>query len=133
MVANDGRYKVRMVSRGILEQDAHLTVEIVQQTTTTTIRRLAEEQADRWKESGIHLAGASLVSLPPPPNFQEVVFFNPSATRDGRSVDCAMLLFSHAKVVVSLAILGPSREESPETWAINKRAFEIVRDSLTIG
>jgi hypothetical protein len=133
MATDAGRCKARLLSRGIAEQDTHLTVEITRRTTTRAIRRLAEEQADQWKRSGIHLAGAALISLQPPPSFQEAVLFNPSATRNEQSVECVMLLFLHAEVVVALTLLGPSRHESPEWWAINKRAFEIVRDSLTIG
>jgi hypothetical protein len=116
----DGRVVGRMI------------VEVRARSSGCDLQTLAAGHADRLRAAGIHFNGAPLVPIKPPERFQTAAVFAPAAECAGHTFDSPVLLFEHARGLVLLALLGPTRDESPEWWAINKRAFEIVRDSLRI-
>jgi hypothetical protein len=101
--------------------------------TKLSLHHRAREYADRIRQQGIHLTGAALIPYKPPTDFESACIFSPDARYNGHGFDCPLLMLQHVNAFVALCLFGPSREESPEWWAINKRAFEIVRDSLVIG
>lgn len=110
-----------------------ITIEVCKKAPERQLERLARKYAERLKAEGIRLSGAAVIPTEPPGDFRAAAVFAPLATCTGHSFDSPVLLFEHDEALVLLALLGPTRGESPEWWAINKRAFEIVRDSLRIG
>jgi hypothetical protein len=110
-----------------------ITVEVRKKSPELRLQCLVRDHAERLKADGIHLGGAPLIPITPPQWFQRAALFAPTATRDGCAFDAPVLLSEHDDALLLLALLGPTRDESPECWAINKRAFEIVRDSLAVG
>lgn len=110
-----------------------ITVEVRTPLTGRTPYRLAQECAEHLKNRGFQLRGAPVLPVEPPAGFLAAAIYAPTARHEGREFDSPILLLQHAEALVALSLLGPARRESPEWWAINKRAFEIVRDSLVIG
>jgi hypothetical protein len=55
---------------------------------------------------------------------------NTRGQSDGRVFDVGALLFPTHRGCLLLGNLSPTISEAPEWWAINRRAFEIVRDSV---
>ena len=47
-------------------------------------------------------------------------------------LECRALLARGGKVQLGIAVLGPSRSSSPDWWAVNKRTYEIVRDTMSV-
>lgn len=65
----------------------------------------------RWTESGLCIEGEDA-----------------SGRQSGR---CERL--RHGGGSVCLSMLGPSRTTDPANWAVNRRAFEIIRDSIQVA
>jgi hypothetical protein len=131
--ADEDRRVLRIVSKDEGEAIGRITLEIRKRGAGLNRERLAREYSDTMKESGVHLSGAAIAPTEPPKGFQSAAVYQPSAQFEGHQLDAPVLLFEHEEALVLVSLLGPSREESPEWWAINKRAFEIVRDSLRLG
>jgi hypothetical protein len=110
-----------------------ITVDLHEPGNGTSMYRMANGHADRLKQRGIHLDGAALIPLQASPPYHGAVLYSPVATENGHEFEVPLLFLQHPTALVVLGLYTPSRNESPEWWAINKRAFEIVRDSLTIG
>jgi hypothetical protein len=94
---------------------------------------LANEYADELKRRQFHVTGAPVLPLQAPEGYLYTAVCQLTVQHDGHKLDSPLLLLEHSLAHVVLGVLGPAFNESPEWWAINKRAFEIVRDSLTIG
>ena len=132
-LAHDGGDKMlQLTSRHEGEAVGRITVEIRRKSSTCELQAVARSYAERLKSEGFHLHGAAVVPMKPPERFRAASVFAPSVSYAGHAFDSPVLLFEHDEALVLLALLGPTRQESPEWWAINKRAFEIVRDSLQI-
>lgn len=110
-----------------------ITVEIRRPVENRSLNQLAIAFSEQLKSSGFRLGGAPILPITPPKRFQAAAVYQPTAQFEGDKLDSPVLLYQHEEAQILLALLGPSRETSPEWWAINKRAFEIVRDSLRIG
>lgn len=95
--------------------------------------RIVRAYSEACQQKGMHCCGAALVSVPAPPNCRAAHIYQPRVTFGGRALEMPTLVFESDHALVLLGLVGPTRDESPEWWAINKRAFEIVRDSLQFG
>jgi hypothetical protein len=93
------------------------------------LRRFTES----LESQGIQCQGSLVVPMAGPAGFDTVEVFAPRANREGRAMAVGLVFFIRDNGVVTAATAGPSRDTSIQWWAINKRAFEIVRDSLVVG
>jgi hypothetical protein len=93
---------------------------------------LLQKRANAMKEMRFHLNGSPILPLLPPADFEAAAIYAPTAYRNASQFDCPVLALGRSRQAVTIGLLGPSRQESPEWWAINKRAFEVVRDSLRL-
>ncbi len=132
-LVSDGRAKVlHLTSCHNEEVVGRIAIEVCRKSAEWGLQAIARDYAERLKSEGFHLQGAPIVPTKPPGLFDRAVLFAPPVSYAGHAFDSPVLLFEHDEALVLLALLGPTRQESPEWWAINKRAFEIVRDSLQI-
>ena len=92
-----------------------------------------QQYSDQLKSAGYHLGGAPVSPCSPILGFDTGVIYSPTASFDGHRFDTPVLAFENDEYTVLLGLIGICQDESPEWWAINKRAFEIVRDSLRVG
>ena len=53
--------------------------------------------------------------------------------RKGNPLEMRCNLFSETDYIVLLGLINPLRVSSPNWWSVNKRCFEIVRDSFVIS
>jgi hypothetical protein len=100
-------------------------------STSATVR--IREFAEYLKHSGVKLGGSPVVPVDGLPDFPVVYAYAPAAMKDGHDFAVWALWIRKAGSIVFLSFTGDGRKYSFENWAINKRAFEIVRDSLQIG
>ena len=129
---NDQGTILHLASRHEEQDVGRITIEVRKKSPEEGLQNLARDHAERLKAAGIHLTGAPVVPTEPPERFQAAAVFTPSAKYDGHAFDSPVLLFESDEALAMVALFGPTRQESPEWWAINKRAFEIVRDSLNV-
>ncbi len=94
---------------------------------------LAMPYIDQVRQAGTFLNGAPVLPVEPPVGFHKAAMANLTGTFQGSGVSLGIALMAHQDIHVLISVLSPAKSESPEWWAINKRAFEIVRDSLRIG
>jgi len=113
--------------------DGTLTLEIHQRRPDYPLARYARAYATSLRDAGFRLNGAPVLSTSSPAGFDAAYVFTPPTTKDGLEVTAGAVLMEQGTAVTILGIVGASRESSPWAWAINKRAFEIVRDSLVLG
>jgi len=97
------------------------------------ISKVLSAYFDRLKKVGVLTTGSPLIPVHPPKQFESAQFYYSSAKYNNYNINTPVLLFEVKKYIVLLGLIGPSKEAAPEWWAINKRAFEIVRDSLCVG
>lgn len=108
-------------------------VTICRRGSDRTAAQIARGYAQGLQNRGIRIGGAPVLPIQPPLQFESAGLFLPSATYENTALDAPLIIFINSEVEISLSMVGPSRETSPEWWAINKRAFEIVRDSLSVS
>lgn len=88
----------------------------------------------RWlQQTGVHTRGAALHPVGRAAEWPRIHFFDGGGTSDGAAFDTPALVFESADDWTLLGLVSPTYETSPQWWAINRRAFEIVRDSLRFG
>lgn len=93
--------------------------------------QLIRRYADRLKQSGLHLNGAPIASKTPPLGFEGAHVYAPPATRDGEPVCVGIHCLERADAIVQVSFESPSRKVDQWSWAINKRTFEVIRESLS--
>jgi hypothetical protein len=69
----------------------------------------------------------------PSTGFQTAYYYKPPARFGNNEFDTPVFFMQNELALALVSLLGPSASFAPEYWAINKRAFEIVRDSLVVG
>lgn len=109
-----------------------IMLNVRKRTPELNLFNLVKDYSKQLKKSGVYLTGARIIPIQAPTAFQAAAIYQPSARYGSHQFDAPLLLFKNKEVFVLLSLLGPSRDESPEWWAINKRAFEIVRDTLQV-
>lgn len=88
----------------------------------------------RWlQQTGVHTRGAALHPVGRAAEWPRIHYFDGGGASDGAAFDTPALVCESADDWTLLGLVSPTYETSPQWWAINKRAFEIVRDSLRIG
>jgi len=93
---------------------------------------LVREHAESLKRN-MHLAGAPVVPVDPPPGYERAWVYQPNAHYNGSRFDAPVIAYENDEYVVMLALVGICREESPEWWQVNKATFELVRDTLRVS
>ncbi len=113
-------------------QTGQIRLEVHQRASERDSLDLLRSYSNSLKNSGMHLTGAPIVPVSPLNGFDRAWMYSPTGMFDGNRFDAPVLMVENSDVTVLIGLVGTSREHSPEWWAINKCAFEIVRDSLTI-
>jgi hypothetical protein len=87
----------------------------------------------RLTADGFRLNGAPIVAEPPPHGFSGAYIYAPPATWEGRETSVGLFIgeTGHATALMSFAC--PARWENPWAWALTRRAFEIVRSSISLS
>jgi hypothetical protein len=88
--------------------------------------------AEELKQAGIRLLGAPILPTQPLPGFASASLYAPVAEIGGARFDAPTLLMREATRWILVGLLGPNRSVSGVWWAVARRAFEIVRDSLRL-
>lgn len=109
-----------------------LTVEVHARRADTLPSRLVRKHVERLRGEGVRLAGAPVVAVEPPTGSRAAHWFAPPASRAGHELCVGILVLEQGDLFALVGVLSPARAVSPWAWAINKRAFEIVRDSLSV-
>jgi hypothetical protein len=109
-----------------------IVIEVNCQKENLDVVKLFRSYADNLQEQGIRLSGSLIIPMQPTSNFNSAWIYSPKAVYQNQSVDSPAIVFEASRFLVLLGMTGASRQVSPEWWAINKRAFEIVRDSIRI-
>lgn len=109
-----------------------MRVEVHNLTPATNPHTLLYSYVDSLKATGVHVSGCPIVPVPPPDGFDEASLYAPTASFEGNRYDAPVLLLRAGQTALLLGLIGMSKEHSAEWWAINRRAFEIVRDSLCV-
>jgi hypothetical protein len=110
-----------------------LSVELLASPLRLPPARLARHFVRELQAQGYRLAGAPVVPIPSPKGYLAAYGFAPIATQQGLGIIAGATILEHSQAVVLLGTTGPSRTSSAWDWAINKRAFEILRASLVIS
>lgn len=84
------------------------------------------------KQTGIRLNGVPMLACKPKFGFDNAWIYDPLASYQGEKLVTISLVLRQGTTYVLIGLLSPAYDIAPEWWAINKRAFEIVRDSLCI-
>ena len=109
-----------------------VTVEVCRKQEGVPTTRIVRAFARRLKDAGYRLNGAPITPVPPPRGFEAAYVFAPPAAKDGTAICTSAYLAENATSAALVSLVGPSRDTDHWSWAINKRAFEIVRDSLNV-
>ncbi len=88
---------------------------------------------NKLKNAGLFISGAPVVPMPPRDGFTKASVFDGKATYKEFDFDCPAIIFEDDQYHILIGMIGISQFHSPEWWAFNKRAFEIVRDSIRVG
>lgn len=110
-----------------------IIIEVHRPDTTRSAINTIERYANELQQMGIRHNGAPVIPIQPTPNFTRAWAYAPTTTFQEQPIDAPALVLEHPLALALIGLIGPSRQTSPEWWAINKRTFEIVRDSLKIG
>lgn len=118
----------------ILKQGIHgtVTVEVHLNRANVPSARYLRAFAQHIGNDGVRLSGAPVVQESPPKDWTAAYVFAPPASRDGRDLSVGGYLLERSDALAIIGIVSPSRVTGKWIWAINKRAFEIVRDSLCV-
>ena len=93
---------------------------------------LIEEYRASLVSAGYDVSGAPVVPRVHTEGMRQLSY-DPVTHVDGTRLESPTLLFEYPDATVLLGLIGSDRNHSPVWWAINKRAFEVVRDSLRVG
>ncbi|MCB9872667.1 MAG: hypothetical protein H6821_00685 [Planctomycetaceae bacterium] len=122
------------ILENIAESECVGRINVIVRSTSTnaTPSQCVQEFAAELMDTGIILSGAPLVPTEPPPGFAAASVYLPRAQEHGQERAAGAILLEHPTVIALIGIWGRGKKDSPLWWAINKRAFEIVRDSLRV-
>ncbi|MEZ6136602.1 MAG: hypothetical protein R3C53_17030 [Pirellulaceae bacterium] len=109
-----------------------LTAHYAAASSLTTPHKLAQFHSLRLRSRGFKVAGAPLLTLPEI-EFEEGYLYEPSVSLDSTRFVCPCIIFRVQNSLVLFGLVGPTQGDSPEWWAINKRALEIAYRSIRIG
>ncbi|MEZ4293668.1 MAG: hypothetical protein R3B70_01735 [Polyangiaceae bacterium] len=94
-------------------------------------RRLATEHIERARKSGARFDDLpDLAPLPPPDLFEAASGLDLTGSSPSGDIALRLAVFESEAGAVLLACDGPARARAPFGWAVGRRAFEIVRDTL---
>lgn len=80
------------------------------------------------EQDRVQLAESNIQLVPVDSRFDKAYAGNPKAGRDGKHLYIAMLTFQMRDLQASITLLSPTQTDNLIWWAINYRAFEIIRD-----
>jgi len=83
--------------------------------------------------NGFSVNGAPLQPTELAKQFNNTVLAALTGSVNSKHMEFPVYILEHDKACLLLGLITPAFKSSPEWWAINKRAFEIVRDSLIVG
>jgi hypothetical protein len=133
VVQDDDLLALEITSEYQQSLTGRIQIEVHQAVPGVDALSILKSFSDSLKDLGAHLSGAPVVPAPPLPGFQQTRLYTPRVTFHDHQFDSPVLLLESPAAVIVLALLGTAKDHSPHWWAINKRAFEIVRDSLHAG
>jgi len=130
-IANErNRLSIQLEGRAAKPPIDRITIEVRTRRDGLGIGHLARDYAESLRARGIRVGGAALLAAKPPMGFQAAAVFAPAVHLGEQALFSHVLMLDHPQGLMSLGLLGPTRKACAERWAINTRAFEIVRDSI---
>lgn len=88
--------------------------------------------AETLRHRGARINGAPIIPKQPRPGFLATHVYAPTATRDGADLSVGAVVFESSNAISLVGVMGPGRTESPWCWAVTKRFFEVLHDSLRV-
>jgi hypothetical protein len=98
-----------------------------------TLQSVLQRHMDLLTQAGISREEADVVPVAGHPPFSEVWCSAMQGSREGVRLELPVVIGRHSRAWVLAGLVTPDRGVSPVWWAVNKRAYEIVRGSLTIA
>jgi len=95
-------------------------------------KTIIKNYTELLKQAGYLINGAPLIPIPVGEQFKSASVAIFKGSYEDVEMEFPVYAIEQEKTWFHLALIGPSRQTAPEWWAINKRAFEIVRDSVQI-
>ncbi|MFO0588702.1 MAG: hypothetical protein U0441_14225 [Polyangiaceae bacterium] len=93
--------------------------------------RLVTDFVERMRAEGMVLAASlDLEDGPAPEGFDRASFAAVPSSREGAPAELRVATFENEAALILVAVRGPSRASSSYWWAVNKRAFDLVVESL---
>lgn len=93
--------------------------------------RLVNDFVERMRAEGMDLPGPiDLAETAVPEGFERASMGSVLSSRAGAPAEVRIATFENEAAVVLVAVRGPSHASSPYWWAVNKRAFDLVVESL---
>lgn len=108
-----------------------IIVHLARESDQLNALTLAQMHSQRLQAMGFHVGGAPLAPAVNHAGQQACFDLNLLARYNESDFDARARINREGGIVGLVGLLSPARNASPELWAINKRAFEIVRDSLS--
>lgn len=94
---------------------------------------LADHHRKRLLAQGIQVADGYLIPAPAPDRFDEAALFWPKASKDGIAIETPVTIYRKANTFLSIALIGPLKQDQPQAWEANQAAFEAIRDTLELA
>lgn len=104
---------------------------VCQSEKTKSISKMAEQHLSNLSSLGFRISGAHLEPVAAN-RFSKAYFANHYAIRKNIKYQSPFLIIEYGSANFLINLISIVRELSPIEWAINKRTFEIVRDTLKV-
>ncbi len=134
-IANDDQLVVTRLDDdiGVPARGATILVILSETTEAATEQRLLARFESELERLGISVGAPDVTVTPQPLPYLGGRLYRFEARRDDVDIYCVGLLLVRPDAVLWLGLAAPARHIAPLRWGVHKRAFEIVRDTVTIG
>lgn len=108
---------------------------IVEWTHGTSVERLLEQHLESLELDGLALLPADPMAVEPARGLSvdSAVCVATQAIEDGSELEVMAMAIAVGPYAAIVSLVSPARSASPEWWAINKRAWEIVAGTLRLN
>lgn len=93
---------------------------------------LAAHHRKRLLARSIRVEDGVLIPAPAPERFEEAALFWPKASKDGIPIETPVTIYRKAGTFLSIALVGPLKQDQPEAWQANQAAFEAIRETIEL-
>lgn len=106
-----------------------IEVKVIEKTASTPFKQI-QTLVSRYQAAGYHVHGAAILPSSYPNGFQAGHTCIMRATMAEEEFELPILVYVSHYDLITVSLVNPGRSSSPEWWAINARAFEIVCTSM---